>query len=242
MRKLLLIFVAMMCLGLAGCGGGGGGGSNLQNNIGGGNLQHNNGGLTTRADGATVGSKAVGLDHTNFGFWEFSVVNSANSASFSSDRPFILEGPSAVKVAPPNSGTFNGTVLANAFDLQYGVGKTASLVGTARLSLDSATAGNLTFTFPNFNTMATGLNISGDGSITANGFFSVSPDHDGKNNTGIYLGNTSGVMAHFTTSTVQGQFYSGSAASPAKEAVGVFEYSRNVNDIYVGIRGSFGVK
>ena len=178
-----------------------------------------------------LGGKSVGLEYTNFGYWmrireRADYLENANPHAYFA--PFILESTIAVKKEPPSTGAFAGTVIALPYD-----GYTTTpqyLVGQADLVLSSATAGNLTFTFPNFYTLNTGLNIDGSGGITQDGGFILSDS--AKNSTGINL--LSG-----GSGSVTGQFYGGSTPGYATEAVGRFDYN---NSSSRGVRGSFGVK
>jgi len=188
-----------------------------------------------------LGGGAVkgGLEYTNFGFWEdrqtFTGTHNGTSVAFTLNAysPFILESNAAKKLAP-STGTFNGAVVANAYDRSnIDTAKVASLVGTAKLEVTSATAGTMTFSFPNFYTMTTGLIISSGspGGALSNANFILSDA--GKNTTGISL--TSGL-----NSTINGQFYGAQSASTASEAVGTFGYNNPVQTI--GVNGAFGVK
>jgi len=188
-----------------------------------------------------LGGKAVGLEYTNFGFWE---VRARATGKLNGDNidyaingytPFILESTRAKTVKPPSSGTFRGTVVANAYDranLNTSLeGKVVSLVGTANLDLSSATSGSMVFSFNNFYTMTTPLTISGNGAISSSSFTISDP---GKNKTGIILP-SSGMSPSFG-----GQFYGNSVASEATEAVGTFGYNNSAHT--TGVNGSWGVK
>ena len=185
-----------------------------------------------------LGGKAVGLEFTNFGFWEgrialqgaFAGVNT--DTEFSSNRPFILEAASAEKKAPSAGGTFNGKVLANAYERTDDYhSKAASLTGDARLSLYSAATGDIRFVFNNFYTLSTALTITG-GAITNNGGISISDP--ARNTTGINLSDSG------YAGSLNGQFYGGAGSPSATEAVGTFAYANSSNT--KGVRGSFGVK
>jgi hypothetical protein len=185
-----------------------------------------------------LGGKAVGLEFTNFGFWEDRVAlkgtrmgGAAFDSTVSSYSPFILESTSAVKKAPA-AGTFNGTVLANAYDYtDPSHSKTASLVGTAKLLLLSGASGNLEFVFPNYYTMSVDLSIDGSGAITPAGLLRYT--EGSKNTTGIDTGVGGGYE-------LSGQFYGASGSPNATEAVGKFKSTDDTNAI--GVQGSFGVK
>ena len=196
---------------------------------------------TMKASGATgemrlfetimLAGHPVGLEYTNFGFWEARFMadgiidgQSVNSA-ISSYVPFMLVAANAVVEQAPNDGAFNGLVVANAYDRSDDLNsKSVSLTGTASLNVISATVGDISFDFNNFYKLSTDLNISGSDGITQSGAFVVTPQ--GTNSTGINL-------AGGGTGLVTGQFYGGLTAT---EAVGTFGYSEGL----VGVRGAFG--
>jgi hypothetical protein len=183
-----------------------------------------------------LGGKAVGLEYTNFGFWEDRAIIQGKvsgvdvNSAFSSYTPFILVASSAAEKAPSPSGLFKGTVLANAYDRTDPLySKAASLVGQANLNVTSPTTGNISFTFDNFYTLNTALALSG-GAVTQSGSMSLTDGY--KNTTGIIL------PSSYSSGTLSGQFYGASTDTNAREAVGRFDYNNTVT----GVRGSFGVK
>jgi len=185
-----------------------------------------------------LGGGAVpgGLDYTNFGFWEdrgtFTGTHNGTPVAFTLNAysPFVLVSNAATNATPTAaSGPFKGAVVANAYDRSnVDTAKVASLVGTATLNLSSAASGQMTFSFPNFYTLASNLYISG-GAISQSGGFTVTDA--GKDTTGIKLSGGG-------TGTLSGQFY-GSSATNASEAAGIFGYSENGGN--VGVKGSWGV-
>jgi len=178
-----------------------------------------------------MGGKAANLEYTNFGFWEERVTmqdweTPGTIITVGTYKPFTLAATSAVKKAP-SGGIFSGTVLARAYDRPaYSQTRVESLVGKANLD---ATTKQLTFSFPNFYTMKTGLTIDTTGNILQTGGFTLSDPQ--KNTTGINLLNGD-------VSSVTGQFYAGSSATPATEAVGIFSYGPADH----GVSGTFGMK
>ena len=188
-----------------------------------------------------LGGKSVGLEYTNFGFWEgrATAQGKYNGVAFdttiSSYSPFILEAANADKKAPASTEAFSGTVLANAWDRKDDLNsKSVSLVGQASLNIAPG-ASNLTFTFDNFYTLSTDLNVSGTGKVS-NAANSFTVSDSSKNTTGITL--NSGAYQSGTSLT--GQFYGGAASPAATEAVGTFNYKDTVNT--TGVRGAWGVK
>jgi hypothetical protein len=207
----------------------------------------------------------TGLEHTNFGFWESRVTAKGTvggipatppstgiiggtkiDTTVSGYAPFIMEGSDAVKAAPTANKTFNGTVLANAYDqTDKNNGKSVDLVGRAALTLGAASggtiSGDMTFTFENFYTLKANVEVDGsNGGINhipgpSPGGFSTSDAK--KNTTGINL--TGG-----GTSWLSGQFYGGPGDVTGTEAVGTFGLQDKVQGQLVerGVRGAFGVK
>ena len=186
------------------------------------------------------GGNKVGLDYTDFGYWEHRVnINGYYNGQYmeiaqNTVEPFILVSNTAVELPAPATGNFTGTVLASARIDGVNDAKPAYLVGDATLNLLAANAGTLALDFANFYTLTTSLNINGTGFITQNGAFTVNPN--GVNTTGVTLTNGG-------TGQVGGQFFGGGADSAGTEAVGGFEYlspwaagSRGI------ISGAFGVK
>ena len=204
----------------------------LDNNIVGATFSGSGWGIGNRV--LLLGGKAAGLEHTNFGAWmqrgpgtqtNGEVIN-IDGYSLSAYSPFIMESTNAEKKAPATgAGAFTGTVMANASDST----RREYLVGQATLNVTGASS--LAFTFPNFYTMTTGVNINGSGGITQNGNFTLSDP--AKNTTGINL------YADAATQSVAGQFYGKAADANATEAVGTFSY---LNSSQRGVKGSFGVK
>ena len=204
-----------------------------------------------------LGGKAVGLEYTNFGFWEAraTYTGKLNGVNFNftdnSYKPFILESTAARKIAPPGTGSFSGVVLANAYERDTGTfyDKVVSLVGKANLSLASATAGEMKFSFDNFYTLATNLTIGSNGQITGNSGFTVV---SGLNNTGINFpvggkntlnGPIYSLLEIDGSSYLEGQFYGKSGDSSPSEAVGTFGYySKSGLSHTTGLIGTWGVK
>jgi len=185
------------------------------------------------------GGTSVALQYTNFGYWADTISIGGEvggqriSGTLHDIEPFVLVADSANKAIPAIGGSpFTGKVLANAWDSSSGAfnAKVAYLVGDASLRVASASTGDITFSFPNFYTLSTNLNIGGSGGISQSGGFAISDA--GKNTTDIKL--LSG-----QSGSVIGQFYGGSGGAPATEAVGVFDYNREGTS---GVSGSFGVK
>jgi hypothetical protein len=192
-------------------------------------------GTLRQTEAVMLGGKAVDLEFTNFGFWESRAIAQGKrdgvdfNGTVSSYTPFVSESRIAEKMPPPSVGTFEGKVLANAWDrTDPWNSKAVSLVGDAQLSLASDATGNIRFSFANFSTLSTDLSISTGGAITPSGAFTISDTN--KNTTGI---NISGGGSQ----TLTGQFYGTTGFPFATEAVGKFDYS-NAN---TGVRGSFGV-
>jgi len=169
-----------------------------------------------------LGGKPVELDYSNFGLWV-----RTPTKGYPYGSPILLESKEAVRTKPTSAGAFKGKVMAIAYDnnAKY----QTDLLGEAALILSAADKGDLSFSFPNFYTLTTALNIEQNGGFSAkNKAFSVSDGN--KNTTGIKLVDGEAQLG--------GHFYSGNAASPPTEAVGAFQYTAGSQ----GVKGSFGVK
>ena len=180
-----------------------------------------------------LGGNAVGLDYTDFGYWEHRIDASRQNeqASINTVLPFILVSDAAAERAPA-VGAFTGQVLASAWGNDGGVTKPVYLVGEATLQVTAADAGNITFTFNNFYTLKADLAIgTSDGGIMQGSAFALSDAS--KNTTGIIL--SSSIPGG---EKIGGHFYGGAGDPTATEAVGGFNYESATG----GIAGAFGVK
>jgi hypothetical protein len=191
-----------------------------------------------------VGGKAANLEHVNFGFWERRMSGQASAPGVninsveSTYQPFILESQNALRKAPTEAATFNGTVLANAYDRSDNLNsRTVSLVGQASLTvnlnaLTPTNPGNLIFVFDNFYTLRADLSVN-----KTSGYFSdastFAMSNPEKNTTGITLSGGS------TSRSINGYFYGVGAGQPT-EAAGTFSYSESGGTR--GVSGAFGVK
>jgi len=195
-------------------------------------------------DGTATGKSNV-LTYTNYGYWAHYLAGSNklafdreydNGGNLKEVAPagdaFYLVSDNAKKVSPAVQ-TYKGGVVGLAYDYNSGDTKSASLLGTASLTVKNANAADLALAFNNsFTINATNLAINNNGAISNNN--STAFTHSGNPGNGVTFGTA---PLNSGKGIVQGQFYGGPKIAGA-EGVGRFKYG----DDEKGVIGSFGVK